>query len=360
MENPKVIFIHDEETIARYIKEKLFVNLGHIVSFELSIKAGFELFKKSNPDVVIVKYGIPNSDVAEFIKNVKKIDPDCVIIIFFEKPEPQISRELFRQGVYDFITKPINMDRLFLLVQKGIELHSLLVVSRRMMQGLQEQNTSLQKQNAFLAKKIEESTTNLARLYENLRTTYMRTIKVLAQAIDARDHYTHRHSENVAKYAVAIANEIGMSVKDIELLREACELHDLGKIGVEDSILSKPSTLSDTEWRQIKRHPIIAAQILEPLTFLSDVTDLVSQHHEHFDGSGYPDGRKGEDILLGARIIHLADAYESMRSARSYRKIPLTKEEAIAEIKKYTGSQFDPKVVDVFLRIVDRLDSSMV
>lgn len=355
-ENIKVLFIHDDETIARYIKEKLVINTGHAVSFDLSVKLGFETFKRSEPDVVILKYGIPNSDAAEFIKNIKKIDPDCVIIIFFEKPEPQISRELLRLGVYDFISKPINLERLFLLVQKGIELHSLLVVNRRMMQGLQEQNVSLQKQNNFLAKKIEESTSNLARLYENLRTTYMRTIKVLAQAIDARDHYTHSHSENVAKYAVAVAEKMGMSVKDTEVLREACELHDLGKIGVEDNILSKPSSLTDNEWQQIKRHPIIAAQILEPLTFLSDVTDLVRQHHEHYDGSGYPDGRKGEDILLGARIIHLADAYESMRSARSYRKTPLTKEEAISEIKKHTGTQFDPKVVEVFMKIVDKLD----
>lgn len=358
MENPKIIFIHDDETIARYIKEKLFTNLGHAVSFELSVKSGFEVFKRSEPDVVIVKNDMPNSDTTEFIRSIKKIDPDCVIIIFLERAEPNISRNLLGLGVYDFISKPINLERLFLLVQKGMELHSLLVVNRRIMQGLQEQNSSLQKQNIFLAKKIEESTTNLARLYENLRTTYMRTIKVLAQAIDARDHYTHSHSENVARYAVAIAEEMGMSVKDIELLREACELHDLGKIGVEDSILSKPSSLTDSEWVQIKRHPIIAAQILEPLTFLSDVTDLVRQHHEHYDGTGYPDGRKGEDILLGARIIHLADAYESMRSARSYRKVPLTKEAALAEIKKHSGTQFDPKVVEVFLKTVDRLDPS--
>lgn len=358
MENPKVLFIHDDETIARYIREKLTANLGYVTDCEFSLKDGFDIFRRGSTEVVIVKYGLFNSDTPDFIKNIKKIDPDCIIIIFFENPEPQISRELLRQGVYDFITKPINLDRLYLLVQKGLELHSLLVVNRRITQGLQEQNASLQKQNAFLAKKIEESTFNLARLYENLRTTYMRTIKVLAQAIDARDHYTHSHSENVAKYAVEIADEMGLSVKDIEVLRESCELHDLGKIGVEDSILSKPSSLNAAEWEQIKRHPIIAAQILEPLTFLSDVTDLVMQHHEHYDGTGYPEGRKGDDILLGARIIHLADAYESMRSARSYRKIPLTKEEALSEIRKYTGTQFDPKVVEVFLSIVDTIDPS--
>jgi putative nucleotidyltransferase with HDIG domain len=264
-------------------------------------------------------------------------------------------REVSRLGVYDFVVKPVNLEKLFFLVKKGAELHSLLVGSRKLSASLHEQNASLQKQNVLLAKRIEESTKNLTRLYEDLRTTYMRTIKALAQAIDARDHYTHSHSENVAKIAVAIAEEMKISIKEIEIIREACELHDLGKIGVGDSILTKPDSLTPEEWAQIKRHPITGAQILEPLTFLNDVIELVRQHHEHYDGSGYPEGRKGEDIVLGARIINLADAYEAMRSARSYRKEPFTKEEAILEIKNNSGKQFDPKVVEAFLKVVDRL-----
>jgi putative nucleotidyltransferase with HDIG domain len=183
----------------------------------------------------------------------------------------------------------------------------------------------------------------------------MRTIRVLAQAIDARDHYTHSHSENVARYAVAIASQMNLPAKEIELIRQACELHDLGKIGIEDSILLKPSELNTMEWEQIKKHPTIGAQILEPLTFLNGVVDLIRQHHEHYDGTGYPEGRKGEDILLGARIIHIADAYEAMCSARSYRKTPFSKMQAIEEIKKNSGTQFDPKIVEVFLKVADNL-----
>jgi len=227
--------------------------------------------------------------------------------------------------------------------------------NEKLIQGLKERNASLEKQNSLMTQRIEESAKNLARLYEDLRSTYMRTIKVLAQVIDARDHYTHSHSENVAKFAVAIAEEMGLSAKEIDLIRDACELHDLGKVGIEDSILSKPTGLTPEEWVQVRRHPTTAAKILEPLTFLGEVIELIRQHHEHYDGSGYPEGRKGQDILLGARIIHLADAYESMRSARSYRQVPLTKEAAVAEIIKNNGTQFDPKVVDAFLKIVDQL-----
>jgi len=227
--------------------------------------------------------------------------------------------------------------------------------NQKLIEELKERNATLEKQNIILAKRIEESTKNLTQLYADLRSTYMRTIKALAQAIDARDHYTHSHSENVAKFAVAIAQEMGLSAREIETIGEACELHDLGKIGIEDNILGKDAALSEEEWEQIKRHPVIGAKILEPLTFLNDVTELIRQHHEHYDGSGYPEGRRQEDILLGARIIQLADAYESMCSARSYRKVPLSKEEAIQEVKKNSGKQFDPKVVEVFLRIEDKL-----
>jgi len=246
-------------------------------------------------------------------------------------------------------------ERLKLIVSKFSKLHGLLAASRRLNLGLVENNLALEKQNTLLAGRIEDATTNLSQLYEDLRSTYMRTIKVLAQTIDARDHYTHSHSENVVHYAVAIAKEMKLPARDIELIRQACELHDLGKIGVEDSILLKTSSLTPVEWEQIRKHPAIGAQILEPLTFLNAVVGLVRQHHEHYDGSGYPEGRKGDDILLGARIIHVADAYEAMRSARSYRKIPLMKDAAVLEIKRNSGSQFDPRIVDVFLRVVDNL-----
>lgn len=355
-EDKAILLICDDDHLSGYLREKLIIDGGYAVTFESTSLGGLNAFRQNNFDLVISKFGMPDLDSRELIKGLKKINPDCVLIVFFSaEPAAALLKELLELGVYDSITCPINLEKLFLLLKKGIELHRIILTSRKLTQILQEQNISLQKQNTLLAKRIEESTKNLSRLYDDLRSTYMRTIKVLAGAIDARDHYTHSHSENVIKYAVAIASEMGLSVRDIESIREACALHDLGKIGVEDNILAKPTHLTETEWKQIKRHPEIGAQILEPLTFLGGVIDLVRQHHEHYDGSGYPQGLKAEDILLGARIIHVADAYEAMRAARSYRKVPLTKEEAVQEIKKNSGIQFDPKVVEAFLRIVDKL-----
>jgi putative nucleotidyltransferase with HDIG domain len=351
----RVLFICDDSAITSYLGERLIIEGGYSVSFEASSATGLEALRGDGFDVVIFKFDMPGLSNEELVRGIKKIDPDAIIIAVLTEPTPEKLREASRLGIYDFVAKPMSLEKLFFLVRKGLELHSLLAANRKLSLSLNEQNTSLQKQNVLLAKRIEESTKNLTRLYEDLRTTYMRTIKALAQAIDARDHYTHSHSENVAKYAVAISEQMNLPVRDIETIREACQLHDLGKIGVVDSILSKPSSLTPEEWDEIKRHPLTGAQILEPLTFLNDVIDLVRQHHEHYDGSGYPEGRKGEDILLGARIINLADAYEAMRSARSYRKVPLSKEEAIYEIKKNNGKQFDPKVVEAFLKVVDKL-----
>lgn len=355
-EDNNILLICNDNSASRYLREKLIIDGGYPVTFESTSLAGLNALRQNNFDIVITEFGMPDYDCRQLIRDLKKINPDCLVIVFFAtQPEPGLLREIADLGIYDFISQPINLGRLFLLIRKGAELHRIMTASRKSIQILREQNITLQKQNILLAKRIEESTKNLSRLYEDLRSTYMRTIKVLAYAIDARDHYTHSHSENVTKYAVAIATEMGLSVKEVESIREACALHDLGKIGIEDNILTKPTPLTETEWEQIKRHPEIGAQILEPLTFLNSVIDLVRQHHEHYDGSGYPQGLKAEDILLGARIINVADAYEAMRSARSYRKVPLSKEKAILEIKQNSGKQFDPKVVEAFLRIVDKL-----
>ncbi|MBI4981571.1 MAG: HD domain-containing protein [Candidatus Omnitrophica bacterium] len=354
-ESNRVLLICDNEDLLVGLREQLMVEGGYSVVFEMTSSGGINAIKDNNFDVVFIKLKMTDLPSEDLVKGIRKIDPDAVIIAILEQVNPQILKELLGLGAFEYVTLPINSEKLFFLIKNGGHLHSLIASSRKLMQGLKEQNQALEKQNTLLAKRIEESTKNLTRLYEDLRSTYMRTIKVLAQAIDARDHYTHSHSQNVAKFALAIAVELGLSAKDMELLREACELHDLGKIGVEDNILSKTGPLNEQEWDQIKRHPLIGAQILEPLIFLNDVIELIRQHHEHFDGSGYPEGRKGEDILLGARIIHVADAYESMRSERSYRPIPLSKEEAVAEIKKFTNIQFDPKVVNAFLKVVDKL-----
>jgi len=351
----KILLICDDVGFSNYFKEQLFILGEHTVIVEPTFQTAALSLSKSICDLVFVKFAVLETDIGSGMFELRKVDLDCTAVILLDTQKDGLANEFEELGVFESIIWPVGADKLKFIIDKGTKLHTLLAASRRLNQGLKENNQALERQSTLLAKRIEDSTSNLSRLYEDLRSTYMRTIRVLAQAIDARDHYTHSHSENVARYAIVISNELKLSAKEIELIRQACELHDLGKIGIEDSILLKTSSLTDSEWEEIKKHPTIGAKILEPLTFLGQVVDLVRQHHENYDGTGYPEGRKGNDILLGARIIHVADAYEAMRSARSYRKIPLTKEAAILEIKRNSGTQFDPRIVDVFLKVVDNL-----
>jgi len=347
-----ILLVTDDQEAARFLMEWLMIEGGFGLRVESTGSGAIENFKDNRFDLVLIKNVLEGADTFELVKQFRNIDSDCVVIGLANEHTPEIEQQMLNLSVYDYLCKPFNSDRLLFLARKGAELHAMLAAHRRLSGILKEQNSGLQKQNILLAKRIEESTRNLARLYEDLRSTYMRTIRALAQAIDARDHYTHSHSENVSKYSVALARELGFAVKDIEIMRDAAELHDIGKIGISDLILLKPSSLTQEEWLEIKKHPQTGAQILEPLTFLSEVIELVRQHHEHFDGSGYPGGKKGPDILQGARILHVADAYDAMVSARSYRKVPLSKEQAIAELKRNSGTQFDPQVVEAFLKLM--------
>jgi len=208
----------------------------------------------------------------------------------------------------------------------------------------------IQKENDLIQQKYKE-------LYEKsleLQKHYVDTISALIRAIDAKDHYTQDHSLKVSHIAEAIAKELGLASKKIESIQQACKLHDLGKIGIKDGILLKPGKLTDEEWEEIKKHPILGAEIIKPLTFLSDVAVLIRQDHERWDGKGYPDGLKGEGIDIGARVIMVADTYDAIVSGRSYKE-PLSKHEAIEKIRKNSGTQFDPKVVEAFLKVVNGL-----
>jgi HD-GYP domain-containing protein (c-di-GMP phosphodiesterase class II) len=184
------------------------------------------------------------------------------------------------------------------------------------------------------------------------RRNIMRTINALVSAIDFKDKLTKNHSDNVKYYAAVIAKEMGLSQSKIDTIKEACQVHDLGKIGVHDNILTKPGKLTEEEYKEIKLHSLAGAVILKPFHFLDKVVSIVRQHHERYDGTGYPDRIKGEDIDIGARIMSVADSFEAMTSQRPYRDA-MSKEEAIDELKRNSGSQFDPRVVEVFIKLIN-------
>jgi HD-GYP domain-containing protein (c-di-GMP phosphodiesterase class II)/putative methionine-R-sulfoxide reductase with GAF domain len=193
-----------------------------------------------------------------------------------------------------------------------------------------------------------------ARLFENTQQTYYETIRSLAQALEARDAYTKGHSERVTRYALATAKEMGISDHSIKVIRYAGLLHDIGKIGISDSILHKRLKLTDEDWEAIRSHPLFGDSILGPLKFLQEAQAIVLRHHERYDGSGYPGHLKAEEIPLEARIIAVADAYDAMTSDRPYRQA-MDHQTAVGELDKAAGVQFDPVVVEAFLAVVDNV-----
>jgi|GEM_PF-4344439 len=182
-------------------------------------------------------------------------------------------------------------------------------------------------------------------------------IEVLSSALDIRHRLTHRHSHRVALLAAALAGELGLSAKDVHIIRQAAALHDIGKIGVPDSVLSKSTALDTDEWTEMRRHCELGYQILKDIEILSDAADIVYAHHERYDGTGYPRGLKNYEIPLGARIFAVVDAFDAMTSSRPYRE-PIPQEEALGEIALKGSSQFDPLVVAAFLKFMQNNSAS--
>jgi putative nucleotidyltransferase with HDIG domain len=183
-----------------------------------------------------------------------------------------------------------------------------------------------------------------------MRQMFTQTVKSLAQAVDARDKYTSGHSMRVQLISVDIGRVMRVSEKQLEALEWGGLLHDIGKIGVPDSVLNKPDRLTKEERTIMNAHPVIGANIIAPVTKLAPELPIIRHHHEWYNGSGYPDRLMGDEIPVLARILHVADAFEAMTAARPYRMKPLTSEEAMSELRKFAGIQFDPAIVDSFTK----------
>lgn len=194
-----------------------------------------------------------------------------------------------------------------------------------------------------------------ARLYRETRELFLNTVEALAAAIDAKDPYTHGHSRRVTEFSVAMAARLGIVDDDLETIRISALLHDIGKLGVSESVLRKPDRLTSDEYAEIKKHPVIGAEIMQHIRKLSRFIPGMIDHHERFDGSGYPDGRKGDSISLAGRIIAVADTFDAITSSRPYHpdRRGRPAETAVAEIRRCSGTHYDPAVVEGFLRAWD-------
>jgi putative nucleotidyltransferase with HDIG domain len=350
-----VLFVDDEVNILKALQRLLRMEDMHVLTASRATEA-LELLERNPTQVVVSDQRMPEMSGVDFLAVVRERHPDMVRMMLTGYTEMNVAVDAINRGeIYRLITKPWNDDELRATIRQAFDHADLKAEIKRLNQVTREQNFRLQDMNRNLEGMVRDRTKQLAEKHQQLRTAYVQTIRALAEAVDAKDAYTRGHSERVGVYASKIAREMNFAKDFIERVYIAGLLHDVGKIGVRDAVITKPSRLTQEEYEEIKKHPEIGAKILEPVDFLKDVAACVRHHHEWYDGSerGYPERLSGDQIPLPSRIILVADTVEAMTSDRPYRRA-LTLEAVVSEIHRFTGTQFDPKVSDAFIRLIER------
>jgi len=328
------ILIVDDERIICNLLAHMFTKEGYSCVTANNGREALYHFYKDNFSLIISDIKMPKMDGIELLKKVKAIDPKMMVIMVTAYPEIDMVVEALRLGAYDFIIKPIDLDLVILSVKKALERKRL------------EDEVELYRKN--LERFVEERTSKLQEAYRTLKKAHLESVKVLAEAVDAKDPYTRGHSDRVKRMSLRLALSLGLTEDKLEILEYGALLHDIGKIGINDGILQKPGSLTPEEYQSVQEHPLIGVKIVEGVEFFKDKIPMIRNHHEYFDGSGYPDGLIGEVIPLEARIIAVSDAFDAMTSLRPHRPaMPL--EDVLAEMEKGKGRQFDPKILEIFL-----------
>jgi putative nucleotidyltransferase with HDIG domain len=355
MSDHTILFVDDEVNILKALK-RLTRHEPWTVLCAARGGEALELMERNGAQVVVSDQRMPEMSGVDLLQAVRDRHPDVVRLMLTGYTEMNVAVDAINRGeIYRLITKPWNDEELKATIRQAFDHYDLKREIKRLNQVTREQNFKLQDMNRNLEGKVRERTKQLAEKHQELRTAYVQTIRALAEAVDAKDAYTRGHSERVGVYASKVAREMSFPKEFIERVYIAGLLHDVGKIGVPDQIITKPDRLSEEEYEEIRKHPEIGAKILEPVTFLADVVPCVRHHHEWYDGSsrGYPCRLAGDRIPLPSRVILVADTVEAMTSDRPYRKaLPL--ETVVRELHAYAGTQFDPVVVTAMLTLLEQ------
>jgi len=329
----RILIVDDEERICSDLARRLTQD-GYSCMTAKNIREAFSQFYGSAFSLILFDIEMAEMNGIEFLKKIKAMDAGMLIVMMTKVPRIEMALEAVRLGAYDFIIDPSNSDLVALSVKRALE-------KKRLEEELEIHRTNLENL-------IGERTSRLQEAYRVLKKTRLDSVKVLVEAIDAKDPYTRGHSNRVSKISVEVAAQFGFTEDQLEILEYGALLHDIGKIGIKDEILQKPGRLSSKEYQHIQEHPLIGVKIVEGVEFFRDKIPMIRNHHERFDGSGYPDGLVGEAIPLEARIVSIADAFDAMTSLRPHRRaMPL--EDALMEMGKGRGTQFDPHFLEIFL-----------
>lgn len=333
MPNERVLVCDDEEAIREVVSTLLEAQGFQCTVVQNGFQA-IEAVKKSPPDLVLSDIVMPEMDGMRLLKQLRSFDEDIPVIMVTAMHDISIAIEAMRAGAYDYILKPFEKDQLYLSVNRALE-HRHLVI----------ENRSYQRD---LERLVAERTHQLSMTLRDLEQSYDYTLEALGGALDAKDAETEGHCQRVTAITISIAKIMNVDGEQLRQIARGAFLHDIGKMGIPDQVLRKPGPLTEEERVLMKRHCEIGYTVLKKIPFLSDAAEIVLSHQEFFNGGGYPRGLKGEQIPLGARIFAVADTVDAMTSDRPYRKaMPI--EAARAEVQKFSGTQFDPKVVAAFL-----------
>ena len=362
-EKETILIVDDEEAIRKLLKQKL-VGEGYRCREAGGAAQALDELQTGVVGLVLLDVKMPGKSGIQLLPEIRAGYPDTVVVMATAITDTSTAVHCMRQGAYDYVTKPFNLGEVALSVERALEKRRLELENRDYQQHLEER---------------------VSQQAEKIRQSFLNSMTALAYALEAKDKYTSGHSERVAAVSAAIATELGLPQEDIEKVRLAGQIHDIGKIGVRESVLNKPGRLTDEEFRHIKSHCELGERIITPIVEDREILLMVRHHHERYDGAGYPDGLTGAKMPLsasilavaegytemvhgeaesgaplwnrGAMILAVSDTYDAMTSERPYRKA-MSAETACAEIESGRGTQFDPVVVDAFLRIKKKVPAA--
>jgi putative nucleotidyltransferase with HDIG domain len=323
-----VLVVDDEEPIRNALK-KFLTQQGYDVTIAASGDEALRILSRQKISVLLLDVRMPGRSGIDLVPQVLEAEPSIAILMLTAVNDATTAALCMQRGAMDYLTKPIDLSDLARAILRAI---------RRRDSQIEQANL-----NQWLKEEVAVRTAELRRERAKLERLSVATLEALVNALEAKDPFSRGHSARVADLGAMIAAELGMSDEDVEQVRMAGRLHDIGKIGIREEILTKEGPLTPEEYDLVKQHVVIGSQILAPLAHLGEIISFVRSHHERWDGQGYPDKLRGDEIPQGARILSAAEIYDALTTARPYQE-RMPPEVAVERMRDLAGSVLDPAV----------------